>query len=98
MGPLPSPHHRSSSSLSSADPPTDVMASALSFVLLFACLVAASQAFYGGYGGYGYGYGIGYPMMHGYGGYGLGYGLMGGLGLGMHMPFYGGYGMYGGYY
>merc|ERR1711963_337314 len=74
---------------------------ALTLMLVFACLIAASQAFYG-YGGMG--------LMGGYGLYGMGmpfggYGMMGGYGLGMglHMPFYGGYGMgnglgYGRYY
>merc|ERR1712154_654662 len=78
-----------------------VMASsAPTLMLVFACLIAASQAFYG-YGGLG--------LMGGYGMYGMGlpfggYGMMGGYGLGMglHMPMYGGYGyglgMYGRYY
>merc|ERR1711963_1222400 len=73
--------------------------SALTLMLVFACLIAASQAFYGGYGlmGMGMGYGIGYGMPYGMG-------MMGGYGLGFGygMPMYGGYGyglgMYGRYY
>merc|ERR1712213_6131 len=91
MGPLlhsSSQHPHLSSAVSHSA--HTMASSALTLMLVFACLIAASQAFYG-YGGMG--------LMGGYGLYGMGmpfggYGMMGGYGL---MPFYGGFGGYGGY-
>merc|ERR1711963_1022673 len=82
MGPLlhPSSQHLDLSSAVSHSAHT-MASSALTLMLVFACLIAASQAFYG----YGL-YGMGMPFG--------GYGMMGGYGL---MPFYGGFGGYGGY-
>merc|ERR1712154_551043 len=91
MGPLLHPSSQHPHLSSAVTHSAHVMASsALTLMLVFACLIAASQAFYG-YGGLG--------LMGGYGMYGMGipfggYGMMGGYGL---MPFYGGFGGYGGY-
>merc|ERR1712209_41225 len=102
MGPLlyPSSQHPHLSSVCHSAHVT-MASSALTLMLVFACLIAASQAFYGyggmGLMGLGYGYGMGYGMPYGMG-------MMGGLGLGIGygMPMYGGYGyglgMYGRYY
>merc|ERR1712209_97246 len=92
MGPLlhPSSQHPHLSSAVTHSSHVTMASSALTLMLVFACLIAASQAFYG-YGGMG--------LMGGYGLYGMGmpfggFGMMGGYGL---MPFYGGFGGYGGY-
>merc|ERR1711963_1351135 len=91
MGPLqlhPSSQHPHLSSAVSHSAHVTMASSALTLMLVFACLIAASQAFYG-YGGMGLPFG-GYGMM---GGYGLmpfygGFGGYGGYGMGMYGRYY----------